>query len=68
LAQSSVTASTTTSVDVPTPTTYGTTYLTVQDSSGNVIGAAEFTRTLIRAQNCSDSGRIKCPLPGPDPD
>jgi len=46
LAQSSVTASTTTSIVVPTPTTVGTTYLVVQDATGNVIGASEFTRTV----------------------
>ncbi len=47
LAQNSVEASTTASVVVPTPTTYGTTYLAVSNASGNVIGVAEFTRTYV---------------------
>jgi hypothetical protein len=47
LAQASVTASTATSVAVRTPATAGTTYLVIQDTSGNVLGAAEFTRTVV---------------------
>jgi hypothetical protein len=44
VAQNSVTASTTTSVAVPTPTTTGNTYLAVTDpTTGQVIGVAEFT-------------------------
>jgi hypothetical protein len=47
LAQSGVTASTTASVVVPTPTTYGTTYLAVGNAAGDVYGVAEFIRTYI---------------------
>jgi hypothetical protein len=47
VAQASVTAASSTSVVVPMPTAAGTSYLVVQDVSGNVIGEAEFTRTVI---------------------
>jgi hypothetical protein len=47
LAQRSVTAATTTSVVVPTPTTTGTTYLAVKDATGNVLGASEFTYSYV---------------------
>lgn len=62
LAQSSVTASTTTSITVPAPTTYGTTYLTVQDSSGNVVGASEFTIyfTPLKVNRCGSPGYPPC--------
>ena len=62
LAQSSVTASTTTSIVVPAPTTYGTTYLVVQDSSGNVIGASEFTIyfTPLKVNRCGSPGYPPC--------
>lgn len=76
LAQSSVTASTTTSVVVPTPATIGTTYLGVYNSSGSLIGAAEFTRTLVPVSKCptasaSLSGLTsemapQCPPKGPN--
>jgi hypothetical protein len=47
LAQASVTAASTSSVVVPTPYTTGTTYVAVQNASGNLIGVSEFTRTVI---------------------
>lgn len=49
LAQSSVVASSTVTVTVPTPTIYGTSYLVVQDASGNIYGVAEFTVTYVPA-------------------
>lgn len=61
LAQNSVTASTTTSVVVPTPTTYGTTYLGVYNSSGSLIGVSEFTRTYIPPASHGTSGCTKSP-------
>ena len=42
LRQSNVQAATTTSVVVPTPTAYGTTYLGVYNAAGSLIGASEF--------------------------
>jgi hypothetical protein len=47
LAQSSVLASTATSVVVPTPTATGTTFLAVRNPAGSVIGASEFTYSYV---------------------
>lgn len=80
LAQSSVSTALTASIVVPTPTTYGTTYLTVYNAAGSLIGVSEFTRNYIappppRCIVPAVSGKfaatpdvVACPEPGPNPE
>jgi hypothetical protein len=71
LAQSSVTAATTASVVVPTPSTSGTNYLAVYNAAGSLVGVSEFTYTysiITPPRNPCPTGAVATVHSGPTPD
>lgn len=69
LAQSSVTAATTASVVVPTPTAVGASYIGVYNAAGNLVGISEFTYTLIHPPpNPCPQVAVAAIRSGPSPD
>jgi hypothetical protein len=68
LAQSNVTAATTTSVVVPTPSTPGTTYLGIYNAAGSLVGVSEFTYTQINLPKPCPTAVTALARSGPSPD